>query len=109
MLRLLPAHPDAHEFDLPPLWDGERVEWAEWSENRSSLRWHMKPDECVQCHLDPGDVFANGYRRTPRGRAVFLLAHRCQHCGHDTVTESVTFEHWELDDSDYGPAGSGRP
>ena len=110
-LRLLPAPPGHHAHDLPPQWDGERIEWGPWTDRTSSIRFHGLPDECDRCGLDPGEKYADGFRRIKAGRmlgkkAVFLLAHRCQHCGHDTVTESMTNEAWDLDDTDYGPNGS---
>lgn len=97
--------PRAH--DLPPAWDGQPVEWMEWSpEARSSLFYHS-PIEQMTCR-ECGTV---DEPRTCSGRrgdlpVWDLIASRCRHCGHDQVTETQTWQTWDLEPEDYTDAGS---
>lgn len=134
----LPPAPRAH--DLPPRWDGHRVEWSGWEvEPWNTGRFHLRPDCCRACgHIashhvlntgvvmsEPGEVIP--YRR-PRTYAQAaanqaaerdgvglgrLVAFRCPNCSHDTVSSmsrtAPGVEVWELDDTDYGDAGSNPP
>jgi len=109
LLRAVSARPN----DLPPLWDGVRVEWGPWSTIQTSLRFHVPLRElaCQKC----GQV--DQERHTARGRLIrddnvehlgFLVAHRCPGCGHDEV-EDDEGKVWDLDPSDYTNEGSVDP
>lgn len=126
-LRALPT-----EHDLPPLWDGRRVTWRGWTVPMSTVRWHMAPEACTRCgstepsSMNPGtveplpgeQVDMAVERRTKRSGVVYLtsrrvaawavqrlMAFRCATCHHDTVWD-MQGEWWDLDESDYGEAGS---
>jgi len=132
-LRAVPDLP--HRHDLPPLWDGRKVEWQGWTHYQSSMRFHRKPEKCDNC----GDVSGvepsinlgivaplPGEKMTvPRevkskrsGREyvrnvevdawplIQLVAFRCANCGHDQVHDQRTDEWWDLDEQDYGDEGS---
>lgn len=127
-LRLLPTRPD-----LPPFWDGAKVTWDAWSDVRSSLAYHLKPEDmaCDKCGAVDESLIAWGLRppveatygttrtkTTKSGRKYAIAcevpawgvrdiyAARCRHCGHDRVTDTRTDEVWDLDESDYAPEGS---
>jgi hypothetical protein len=113
---------NAH-VQLPVQWDGHPVAWGPWE---------PPPFVCdVYGYLDGSDPEAESTSRTPsrctrcarvgvqwiatgtisrHGPATFLhtphplYAHRCPWCGHDTVYDGENA--WDLDDNDYGPAGS---
>lgn len=120
--------------DLPPSWDGRKVTWDEWSNIRTSLAYHLKPEEmaCDQCGAvdesliawglrdpTPGATMSQTQTKTTRSGKKYaiaveapacpmrdLYAARCRHCGHDVVTDTETDERWDLDETDYGPQGS---
>lgn len=119
--------------DLPPSWDGVPVEWSGWSTHRTSLAYHATPDQlaCRKCgSVDeslinwgkrppaaatyPGTrtkTTRSGHRyevaaEVPAWPVRDIWAARCRHCRHDVVTDERTGEVWDLDDEDYGPAGS---
>lgn len=121
--------------DLPPFWDGEPVEWSEWSSLRTTLPLHLPADSfaCDQCGAVDESLFCFGKRppveatvtttraKTTRSGHEYsvvcevpswpvrdLFAARCRHCGHDVVTDLRTDERWDLDESDYTADGS-RP
>ena len=97
----------AREFDLPPLWDGVPVEWGDWSRFDTTLPLHLPVEAtaCDQC----GTIGESDLAWGKRGPTRNLSAHRCRHCGHDTVHDHLTGEHWDLDPDDYGMAGSQAP
>lgn len=102
---------------LPDLWDWEPVQWGEWSPpRRSTLLLHMPAEAmaCEKCGTVDENLVAFGKRpaRPSMGQdrpLRDLYAYRCRHCGHDTVTDQRTGEHWDLDESDYGITGSNPP
>jgi hypothetical protein len=125
-LRLV--HSRAH--DLPPSWDGLRVDWSPWEvSGHSSLVFHAPADQfaCTGCgwipdtqlratgrvHAEPGATFsvyphARARRKTkvPAWPIARLVASRCTGCGLDQVTDVETGEVWDLDECDYTDAGS---
>lgn len=97
--------------DLPPLWDGHRVEWfGPWRQIETSARFHLplKDQACrhacgsLATPLSCRGVVHDGNPEGPRQLSVA----RCPDCHHDTVYDLETGEFWDLDDSDYGPEGS---
>jgi hypothetical protein len=126
------ALPTLH--DLPPLWDGRRVEWKGWTSDASTLGWHGRPQTCEVCgHVGdrainlglvfphPGETMTEP--KTVRSKRVkgreyvrnvtvlarpiyWLTAFRCSSCHLDTVWDRRTDEWWDLDPSDYGDDGS---
>lgn len=110
----LPRAPHAH--DLPPHWDGHRVEWGGWEvEPWSTLPFHMRRECCQACGHVPGvgqQVLNHGRVRSEPGEFVpfrrprdyhqaavnqraerdgaglgRLVAFRCPNCSHDVVVE----------------------
>lgn len=109
--------------DLPPLWDGRRVDWSEWKEvDPGSLAFHSPADAfaCTGCgwipdaqlravgrvHPKPGATFTVHETEVPAWPVAVLAARRCTGCGLDQVTDLDTGEVWDLDPSDYTDAGS---
>ena len=71
-LRL--AHSRAH--DLPPLWDGRRVDWSEWQEvGPTSMVFHGWPDEmaCTGCGWIPETKLHAIGRLHPEPGATFTV------------------------------------
>lgn len=113
LLIPLPGRAAAH--DLPPRWDGRKVTWQPWREQplvflcgpRASGRTH-----CTSCRTSQPRMTCSG---TVSGEDTYpvrrLFAYRCSGCGQDTVVELAPqgMQVWELDDSDYGDAGSFDP
>lgn len=103
----------ARLHDLPPSWDGVRIEWGEWSTAQTSMRFHTPPRDlaCKQCgQVDQEPHIARGRRvddtvvRLP-GTGL-LFAFRCPGCGHDEVHDQADDTCWDLDPSDYTETGS---
>lgn len=119
--------------DLPPAWDGVPVVWSEWSTGGTTLALHIPADQlaCPECGAVEEPTISFGKRppetptimstrtkTTKSGRKYAvpheiqawpvrdLIASRCRHCNHDVVTDLRTDERWDLDESDYSPAGS---
>ena len=128
---ILPRAPRAH--DLPPRWDGRRVEWTEWETFRTTMVYHGRSTACVLCLsvdeamvtsggilAEPGEVVPIRRPRTAydalvnqraekRGAWIGVLyAFRCRECGHDQVLDGDD-NWWDLEDSDYGDEGSVAP
>jgi hypothetical protein len=127
-LRLVPMK---CRHDLPPLWDGRRVDWQGWTSHASSARFH-NPPKCHSCgsaaeasvnlgvvHPLPGETMESVRKRTlPSGRTydqrvtvsaspvILLAAFRCPDCGHDSVHDNRDDSYWDLDEQDYGDEGS---
>lgn len=123
--------------DLPPIWDGQRVDWRPWTDVKTTTAFHMPADQraCHQCGVideplrstgvlapRPGETFpVDRLRRTKSGHEyiktrhepawpiIGLSAARCRHCGHDTVTDERGGTTWDLGPEDYGPSGSTNP
>lgn len=108
------------KHDLPPLWDGQRVEWSPWSDTHpGSLAFHSAPDTfaCVGCgwirdtqlyaigriHPEPGTTYDGVPVTWP---VTALAARRCPGCHLDHVTELETGTVWDLEPSDYTTTGS---
>ena len=96
---------------LPSRWDGDRVKWGTWEEDRTTLRGHLPDDRraCDGCGDVEGRITCcrgdlldeDGNVRTERR----LFAFRCLSCGHDDVLD-WGHESWCLGPEDYGPNGS---
>ena len=124
----LPTAPRLH--DLPPRWDGHRVEWGGWRTPPSTT---LDPngihaDCCTHCGAvaprvinfgvvwaRPAGLIAFPARRRWDARgtrdggdhaAQWLTAYRCPVCRTDEVEDRTTRELWVLEDSDYGDDGS---
>lgn len=124
--------------DLPPSWDGEPVRWSQWKSGPELIICPTPPltdIACDQCGVIDttksllcwGQRMENGpqedrvLRQLPSGRTYWrnttrpatwvrdLVAYRCPHCKHDRVWDKRTDEWWDLDESDYVPAGSYPP
>jgi hypothetical protein len=123
--------------DLPPYWDGVKVDWHEWADSRSTLPFHAPADQlaCDHCGVvdepltcfglrqpEPGATFpvdrikttksGHQYTKTidvPAWPVIDLTAARCRHCHHDVITDTRTGTTWDLDATDYGPQGSTEP
>jgi predicted RNA-binding Zn-ribbon protein involved in translation (DUF1610 family) len=122
--------------DLPPRWDGHRVEWRPWTSLRTTMRLHSKPEPCPSCGSTADQASSAGtlhpllgemvevtrMKRTKRSGREYsvraqrpataylaLFAYRCPDCGLDTVWDTRTDEWWELGPEDYGPDGSHDP
>ena len=122
----LPTGPRLH--DLPPKWDGHRVEWRGWRVSpRTTLEFHGLREACPHCAsttpeaINFGVVWAKpvGLIPFPGGRwdargsrqggdhaVKWLNAYRCPDCRTDEVEDRMTRELWVLDDSDYDDNGS---
>ena len=122
--------------DLPRKWDGEPVEWQGWSAGRTTLAFHLPADAlaCRKCGAVDEQLTNFGKRppatptypstrtrttrsghqyespvEVPSWPIVDLVANRCRHCRHDTVTDRRTDQVWDLELEDYGPDGSNPP
>lgn len=111
--RLTLIHEDGR--DMPPLWDGVAVTWAEWTdEPLSTMRFHSTEEDwsCHRCGSLERRLWSVGYvqhineRRGRTWRVTRFTAMRCRTCRTDTVHDSLHGTDWELDASDYGPNGS---
>lgn len=124
----LPPAPRPH--DLPPRWDGHRVEWRGWEVLPPTTleRFHGVAAICPHCAstrpqaITTGVVWvapvgllafptkqrwdARGSRSGGDHAAQWLTAYRCLDCHADEVEDRMTGELWVLDDSDYGDDGS---
>lgn len=120
--------------DMPPSWDGVPVKWSEWSEVRTTLALHAKPEQlaCRECGAVDESLVCFGTRPPPEGATELvpvqrrtrsgkpyqvvevnpawpvrdLWAYRCRHCGHDQVEDKRTGELWDLGPEDYTAEGS---
>lgn len=105
--------------ELPDLWDWEPVKWSPWRDDLitgSSFQFHAPVEAlaCDKCGVLGKQRVCFGIRPIRRDLGETypvrsLRAFRCADCGHDTVTDQRTNEHWDLDETDYGPAGSAPP
>ena len=112
--------------DLPPKWDGRRVDWSEW--NTDPMFVCVRPASLAPrgtvYPLD-GEMFETHEPRVKRTRSgreyqagvqivtanwrnpvTSIVAFRCPGCGLDEVFDMDTEECWTLDGSDYGDEGS---
>lgn len=104
---------------LPDLWDWEPVKWSAWtddaiSDSSANFHWPLEVLACNQCGVLGKQRFATGIRPVRRDLGETypvrsLHAMRCADCGHDVVVDQRTEESWDLDETDYGPAGSVQP
>lgn len=102
--------------DLPRRWDGREIRWGAWEKRiRTSLDFTFSSD-CEGCGsatslwqatgwwmLHHRLALGNEWER--RGMRNFH-ATRCGWCGHTTVFTMRDEQSWELDETDYGAAGS---
>lgn len=117
---------------LPVAWDDQPVTWRPTDvvdEGQVFVCPPPKPSPCAGCrepaqpvaswqglveHTEPGywdrhPTTGRPRRHRTRTRLVVRLRlTRCV-CGHDVVVDLETDEVWDLDESDYGPAGSVHP
>ena len=123
----LPTGPRLH--DLPPKWDGHRVEWHDWRVSQpTTLELHGLRSECPHCASTAPEAMSFGVvwaapvglipfpakrrwdaRGTQSGgdhAAQWLTAYRCPDCHTDEVEDRMTGEMWILDDTDYDDDGS---
>lgn len=103
--------PFAREYDLPPRWDGDPVEWAEWAPAPHVFicdRSRRKPtfNQCAACKSAQPRAMAIGVIPRTLNR---LTAFRCPDCGQDTIIDLDGDDAWVLDFTDYGPEGSTPP
>lgn len=113
-MRRLLGVPEGH--DLPPLWDGETVQWGSWSHHETTIRFHVPAEQlaCEQCGAIGESMISFGARAVAQPTPGWehgallrdLVAYRCRHCGHDRVQDRRDGTWWDLDASDYGDAGS---
>ncbi|MGN6609980.1 MAG: hypothetical protein ACTHMS_23590 [Jatrophihabitans sp.] len=116
--------PRAH--DLPPRWDGHRIEWHGWHAQPAQVficpPSAAKPQPCVRCGsmteqvMNRGTVWVNlddlAIPAVRRGRlhaervATTLMAFRCVDCHHDQVHDMTHGDVWDLDPTDYADEGS---
>lgn len=106
--------------DLPPRWDGLPVEWDEWwtlpDQQPTMCRIHEDGDSqpafghdlCTGCGRTSRHPIRHGRARTDIGGPLHLVADRCPHCGHDTVSAISRGKWctWDLDINDYLESGS---
>lgn len=125
-LRIIDS-PEQRQHDLPPKWDGITILWRAWATIHSSMRFHAKPEKCVECgsiaeravaagsvplaecaSLSMSRVEGEWVRTlTPApGHWFRLVAFRCPDCAHDTVWDVDRDEWYDLDFQDYGDEGS---
>ena len=128
----LPTAARAH--DLPPRWDGQRVEWGGWRDDPIFVC--PPPRQQPTCHfcgsparplVNHGRVWTKpGAATLPRARTyqqavvrqaaerngvvvLHLWAYRCPDCRRDhvdTIGGNQPGESWDLDDTDYDDDGS---
>jgi hypothetical protein len=120
MSNALPA-PRLVERPLPVAWDDVPVTWTDEAIAAGSVfvcRRGRRPVPVVVCSAcgSLGERGRDGYLgRVPDdepGSSALrprLLLTRCLACGHDVVVDLDAGEVWDLDESDYGPAGSVHP
>ena len=124
---MLPSAP--HVNDLPPKWDGHRVEWGRWETPPPTAleRFHGGQTTCPRCgshtpqQINRGVVWAKPVgllhfpvRRRWDSRAarsggdhavLHLTAYRCPDCRVDEI-DGHHNPMWVLDDNDYDDEGS---
>jgi len=123
--------PTDRAHDLPPRWDGLRVEWDPWqAEPWTSGVFHEKPRPCPACGMYEPRSVVHGVIWSPPGVLPFrrpktygeaalnqraetegtplghLVVWRCTGCRHDQVLDSRDSSVWDLDESDYNDDGS---
>lgn len=100
--------------DLPPKWDGQPVQWRDWSAVGGVFVCTSAPEPWCACGNTGTVQMCSGLMQQPDGSwLVALTAQRCGTCGADTVTEvdqngpigagAVWTLEWP---TDYGPDGS---
>jgi hypothetical protein len=101
---------------LPPKWDGADVEWRAWEATDAIFICpRPKPEPCTGCRStrspikNVGRVHADDAPPGSGWSTWRLFVFRCPDCHLDTVWDIRTGEWWELDETDYGPAGSHPP
>lgn len=120
---------------LPPLWDGQRVEWGPYEIAPAVQVCPPPKAERCACGSDASPSHARGLRqplpgemvdstkaklgrfgrwvhvpaRVPAWPLADLTAIRCAGCGEVTVWDMRTDEWWTLGPEDFGPGGSTRP
>ncbi len=105
--------------DLPSKWDGSEIAWGAWEKRlRTSLDFIISP-ACEGCRSTTSLWEATGWwmrhhridlgcEWERRGMRNFH-ATRCGWCGRTTVFTMHDGQAWDLDETDYGPAGSLDP
>lgn len=132
-LPLSLVYDGGRQHDLPPKWDGRRVEWSGWElPPPMTLDFHVDREVCHGCASGARKVLSWGTtmpepgetvpvwkpRRTKSGRSYEaagrsaatpfrqLMALRCVDCRLDVVWDMKTDEWWDLDAGDYSSEGS---
>lgn len=123
--------------DLPPKWDGRRVEWEPWRALDVLICPPPKPAPCPACGSLTPSIHATGtvypltgdsreiphVKRTRRSGRQYIAgtvavpvtpgrvlhAYRCPDCHFDVVWDTRTDEWWDLDPTDYEDTGSTHP
>lgn len=114
MLPLLREIPGGRRHDLPPSWDGRAITWDPWGDEPANFacrgrRSHDLTPTCPACRRTGWRLMCHGRTQVDPTVSVHrLIAYRCRHCGHDTVTSISAdgMQDWDLDDSDYQDTGS---
>ncbi|NHA02059.1 hypothetical protein G5V59_27090 [Nocardioides sp. W3-2-3] len=105
--------PPGRLHDLPVTWDGHPVTWRGWESDRTSLDYHLPLDESRLPRLrfarGPAWSTPASCTSTAPGTSLRLFAFRCADCQVDQVYDVDSDRLWDLDDTDYGPAGSVDP
>lgn len=102
----------ARDNDLPPMWDGHRVEWEGWTTGPTMFLCPPPKRECCPaCGAIVSAVTNRGVYRFLRERSgrwahCTLLAFRCPDCRTDRVLDVSSGEWWNLEPEDYGDDGS---
>ena len=101
----------ARDHDLPPSWDGHRIEWEGWQGMPPVFVCPPpKPQPCRSCgSLEPAifnaGLFRSRDRRSGREQNNRLAVVRCPDCRTDAVMDR-NGDWWDLDPSDYTDDGS---
>lgn len=110
------------KHDLPPKWDGRRVEWSafEWSHDAMGggqvfiCPPPAEPDACSACGGTKPTITATGTVHPLPGDGhdwpvKQLVVWRCMDCRHDVVYDMARGATYDLDETDYGDDGSHEP
>lgn len=94
--------PTGRDYDLPPFWDGHRVQWGRWEIGWITL-CRERASCCPYCGSTERPPVCHGVIAGQKNR---LWAYRCPDCRHDQVYELRGDSVWDLDESDYTDVGS---
>lgn len=118
----LELEPWPRQHDLPPRWDGQPVEWGEWTE-MPIICPPPRRERCEHCRsfapqvMNLGRIWADpaatpnvvsigrGRLKHSRHLVAILTAFRCTECSRDHVLDQ-SGNAWTLDQTDYTDTGS---